>query len=175
MKTRRLTRLIVLLALLSLLPAGCAGGEGEEEGGYDLYFLAAPGGGRGAALEAQRREAGEDPGPGELLSALLSGPQGEELSSPFPKGVTLQNWAWDEKVPGKVLVVLSEQYSGLTDISLTLADYSIVLTLSQLPEVESVEIQSTGYSANYRAHQTLSPEEAVLSDPLEGVGQDISS
>ncbi len=174
MKKRRLTLLTVLLALLSLLPAGCAG-EREEEGGYDLYFLAARGGGRGAALEAQRWTAGEDPDPGELLSALLAGPQGEELSSPFPKGVTLQSWAWDEKVPGKVLVVLSEQYSGLTDISLTLADYSVVLTLSQLPEVESVEIQSTGYSANYRAHQTLSPEEAVLSDPLEGVGQDISS
>lgn len=174
MKKRRLTRLIALLLLLSLLPAGCAG-EGTEKGGYGLYFLAAPGGGRGAALEAQRWTDGEDPDPGELLSALLSGPQGEELSSPFPRGVTLQSWAWDEKVPGKVLVVLSEQYSGLTDISLTLADYSIVLTLSQLPEVKSVEIQSTGYSANYRAHQTLASEEAVLSDPLEGVGQDISS
>lgn len=168
MKKRRLTLLTVLVALLSLLPAGCAGERGEE-GGYNLYFLAAPGGGRGAALEAQRRDLGDGPDPGELLSALLSGPEGEELSSPFPKGVTLQSWAWDKEVPGKVLVVLSEQYSGLTDISLTLADYSIVLTLSQLPGVESVEIQSTGYSANYRAHQTLSPEEAVLSDPLEGV------
>ncbi len=175
MKKRRLTRWIVLLLFLCLLPAGCAGEKGEEEGGYDLYFLAAPGGGRGAALETQRWTAEGTPDPGELLSALLSGPQGEELFSPFPKGVALQSWAWDEEVPGKVLVVLSEQYSGLTDISLTLADYSIVLTLSQLPEVESVEIQSTGYSANYRAHQTLSPEEAVLSDPLEGVGQDISS
>ena len=59
---------------------------------------------------------------------------------------------------------MSEAYSGLSDISLTLADYSIVLTLAQLEEVVSVEIQAPAYFANYRSHQILLPEEAVLTD-----------
>ena len=59
---------------------------------------------------------------------------------------------------------LSEQYSGLTDISLTLADYCIVLTLSQLEGVESVEISSEGHTANYRSHPLLTAEEAQLTD-----------
>ncbi len=157
-------RLFALLLSLFLL-ASC--GEKEPEGGHALWFLA-PSTGRGPALEAQRRDLGEDPDPGELLSALLAGPEGEELTSPFPRGVTLQDWAWDEEVPGKVVVVLSEQYTGLTDVSLTLADYAIVLTLSQLPQVESVEVQSTGYDASYRSHEVLTAEEAVLWDGLAG-------
>ncbi len=160
-------RLFALLLSLLLLASLASCGEKEPEGGYALWFLA-PSTGRGPALEAQRRDLGEDPDPGELLSALLAGPEGEELTSPFPKGVTLQDWAWDEEVPGKVVVVLSEQYTGLTDVSLTLADYAIVLTLSQLPQVESVEIQSTGYDAGYRSHEVLSAEEAVLWDGLAG-------
>ncbi len=157
-------KLALLLMLLFLLPA-CA--KNKPEGGYSLYFLAPPAG-RGAALAAQERVLAEDADPGDLLAALLAGPEGEELTSPFPKGVTLQSWAWDEENPGNVVVVLSEQYTGLTDVSLTLADYAIVLTLSQLPQVESVEIQSTGYGAGYRSHEILTAEEAVLWDGLAG-------
>ena len=61
---------------------------------------------------------------------------------------------------------MSEQYGGLTDISLTLADYCIVLTLSQVDGVETVEIISAGYTVSYRSHQQLSGEEAVLWDEL---------
>jgi len=158
-----------LLALLLLLTAGCGRGEKEAgEGEWSLYFLADPGGGWGPALEAQAWDAQGDPDPGDLMEALLAGPEREGLASPFPRGVALQRWEWDEENEGNVKVVLSEQYSGLTDVSLTLADYAIVLTLSQLPEVESVEVQSTGYSANYRSHQMLAAEEAVLWDELAG-------
>ena len=61
---------------------------------------------------------------------------------------------------------LSEQYGALADISLTLADYCVVLTLSQLAEVEQVEITAQGHWAVYRSHQELSAEEAVLWDEL---------
>ena len=57
---------------------------------------------------------------------------------------------------------LSEQYGGLTDISLTLADYAIVLTLSQLRGVETVEILCPGHTASYRNHQILSAQEVDL-------------
>ena len=102
----------------------------------------------------------------ELLAALLAGPTQDGLTSPFPRGVTLQRCRWDEERPGVLLVDLSEQYGALADISLTLADYSIVLTLSQLEGVEGIEITAGGRQVSYRSHQQLSSEEAVLWDEL---------
>ena len=61
---------------------------------------------------------------------------------------------------------MSEQYGGLTDISLTLADYCIVLTLGQLEGVETVEITSQGHWASYRSHQQMAAGEAVLWDEM---------
>jgi spore germination protein GerM len=94
---------------------------------------------------------------------LLAGPTQEGLTTPFPNGVTLQSWEWDEELDGNIKVRLSEQYSDLTDISLTLADYCIVLTLTQIDGVESVELISNSYSASYRSHQILTADEVLLS------------
>ena len=99
----------------------------------------------------------------ELLRALLLGPKSEGLVSPFPKGVYPGRI---DRVGGTVTVRLSEAYSGLSDMALTLADYSIVLTLSQLEGVEAVEIQTAGYPTDYRSHQTLKVEEALMADLL---------
>ena len=100
----------------------------------------------------------------ERLEALMAGPADPGLVSPFPRGLTFQWWEWDDSHPGNLRVRMSEQYGGLTDIALTLADYCIVLTLSQVEGVEGVEILSAGYSANYRSHQLMTPEEAVLQE-----------
>lgn len=168
MRSRR-----VLAGLLTLLLLLCACGQrsGEKQrGDYVLYFLS--GGlkegasGHGPALDWEAYHGKETPQPEELLKALLAGPTLEELASPFPKGVTLRQCVWDEERPGILLVSLSEQYGALTDISLTLADYCIVLTLSQLDGVEGVEIRAGGYSSDYRSHQLLKAEEALLTDSL---------
>ena len=126
----------------------------------------APGGGRVPALDSEAYPGEDEPGPEELLSALLAGPTREGLRSPFPRGVTLRQWSWDEERPGVLLVGLSEQYGALADVSLTLADYCIVLTLAQVEGVEGVEISTQGYQASYRSHQLLDPQEALLRDEL---------
>ena len=51
-------------------------------------------------------------------------------------------------------------------IALTIADYSIVLSLSQLEGVEAVEIVSGSYSAGYRSRPALRAWDAELVDPL---------
>ena len=168
---RRRCVLLMLSLILALAPA-CSGGAPEGEG-YRLYFLTAGETAHGSALDTEPYTgvqgtdgAGElHPTAGELLQALLEGPRTEGLTSPFPRGVTVLWWDWDGKRPGVLRVGLSEQYGGLTDISLTLADYCIVLTLSQLEGVEGVEIISGGHTANYRSHQLLRPEEAILEEP----------
>ena len=162
----------LLLALLLLLSA-CGGKEPpREEGGFRLWFAADEGQadyGHGPALDSEAYTGEDDPGPEELLSALLAGPTREGLRSPFPRGVTLRQWSWDEERPGVLLVGLSEQYGALADVSLTLADYCIVLTLSQVEGVDEVEITAGGRRVSYRSHQLLSAREAVLWDELADI------
>ena len=161
---RTLALALVLLLALRLLP-GCGSG-GEEKGEYELYFAVSSGVGHGPALDTQPLDWPEDrgrPTPEDLLLALLSGPSQEGLRSPFPRGVALLSW---EREGETVTVYLSEQYGGLTDMALTLADYCIVLTLSQLEGVEWVEIRSEGHTTSYRSHQLLQAGEAELTEEL---------
>lgn len=156
---------LLVLLLLVLLLSSCGGREKPEPEGPVLWFCTG-GDNHGPALSTQPYEG--EVQPEALLSALLAGPTQEGLSSPFPRGVTLRRCAWDEERPGVLLVDLSEQYGALADVSLSLADYSIVLTLSQAEGVESVEITAGGRKVSYRSHQTLSAQEAVLWDELAG-------
>ena len=144
----------LLLGLLLLL-GSCS--TAAEKGGYQLYF--ASGLEDGSAILSEPYQGEADPGPRELMEALLSGPTEEELNSPFPSGVSLRSWGLEE---GVLVLNLSEQYGGLTDISLTLADYCLVLTLSQVDGVDAVQIQSAGHTYHSRSHQTMQAEEAIL-------------
>ena len=74
----------------------------------------------------------------ELFAALMAGPTQNGLVSPFPQGVTLLSW---ELSDGLLTLNLSEQYGGLADVSLALADYCLVLTMSQIAGVDSVQIR----------------------------------
>ena len=162
---RKFRWLPLLLALALLLPA-CGHQEPEQPEGLVLWFRVGREESHGPALAAQPYEG--EAQPEALLAALLAGPAQEDLISPFPRGVSLIRCQWDEEQPGVLLVSLSEQYGALADISLTLADYCVVLTLSQLEEVEQVEITAQGHWASYRSHQRLSSEEALLWDELAG-------
>lgn len=174
MRGKRL--LPAVLAALFLLTACARSESGKKRPDYVVYFvdgaLNAGEAGHGPALGWEPYTGEEEPGVEELLSALLAGPTDEALASPFPKGLSVRRWERDPEQPEVVHVTLSEQYGALADISLTLADYCIVLTLSQVEGVEAVEITSTGYSANYRSHQRLESDEAVLWDELarEAIG-----
>jgi spore germination protein GerM len=160
MRRRQWLAAVLLLTLLVSL-GGCGRGQEAQQSELVLYFLTDSGIGHGCALGTQSCSLAA-PDVDQLLAALFAGPTQEGLTSPFPSGVAVRSWEWDTEVEGNVKLRLSEQYSGLTDISMTLADYCIVLTLTQLEGVESVEISSSGYSANYRSHQILRPEEAML-------------
>lgn len=154
---RRYWRIWVLVLVLCM---GCQTEKPSKEG-IQLYFTPGVQTHHGAAVMGEPWNGTETPNPEELMQALLKGPTQEGLCSPFPEGVVLLAWRWNKEVPGQLQLVLSEQYSALGGISLTLADYCIVLTLTQLPEVESVEIFTRG-AEEYRSHPVLRAEEVEL-------------
>ncbi len=154
--------LTCLLLSLLLLPS-CEEAEPVPAGSVGLYYLSGEDGGPALVQEFW------DPGssevtPESVLQALLNGPYQDEHASPFPRGTALVSCSPDPGDPGCLKIQLTEQYGGLTDVALTLADYSIVLTLGQLEGVTSVEISASGLPSAYRSHQILAPDEAVLEE-----------
>ena len=153
---RALTALILTgMVLLS----GCVAHtlEGSE---YPVYFLdQAEDGGQALRAENRPLDSGTEAVEG-LLQAILSGPESETLTNVIPASVSLRGWSLQN---GLLIVDLSGSYGTLSGIDLTLADYSIVLTLSQLEEVEAVMITVEGQALSYRDHQRLTAEDVRTS------------
>ena len=153
-------KLRILCLLLMILLCGCAAKQEEQEG-YSLYFTRNSLAGYGNALAAEPWEGNGTPLNEELMQALLAGPTQEGLTSPFPKGLNVKSMELDES--GTVIcLTLSDHYSELTDMSQTLADACIVMTLCQLPGIEAVEISIDGFWASRPASRTLHPEQMEL-------------
>ena len=167
-------RIAAGLLCLCLLLSGCAYAamNKQSEEGYQLYF-------READLEsAAGREAlrpipftpEEKPDSVEklavlLVRALLKGPGEEEVKNCIPTGTALQSLSIQE---GQATVDLSGAYANLSGVNLTLADYAITLTLTQLPEISSVKITVLGQELAYRDRQVFR-EEDVLRAPNQDV------
>ena len=170
-------RVLAGLLILVLLASGCAYAAvtGQEEAAYLLYFREAdlanaPG---GDALRAETVYLDEEEQQGvaqvaqALMEELLAGPVDETLVNTIPAGTTLLSLELDG---ARALVDLSSAYSTLSGVELTLADYAIALTLTQLPEIASVSIMVRGKELAYRTTQRFSPRDVLLSSTEDVVG-----
>lgn len=149
---------IPLLLLLFLALTACAASYSTDSSQQLQLFFASTET-HGPAISGEPYTGPADPSAEDLLKSLLAGPSSDQLRSPFPSGLSLRKTALEE---GHLIVDFSEPYGGLTDISLTLADYCVVLTVCQLDGIDSVEITVSGRSMTYRSHQVLTPEEVML-------------
>lgn len=170
-------RILAALLMLSLTATGCAYAAvtGQDEAAYELYFREAdlshaPG---GDALRAEtiyldeEEQQGVDQVAQALMEELLAGPTDETLVSTIPAGTTLLSLELDG---ARALVDLSSAYSTLSGVELTLADYAIALTLTQLPEIASVSITVRGQELAYRTTQRFSPRDVLRSSTEDVVG-----
>ena len=100
-----------------------------------------------------------------LINELLKGPADETLKSTLPPGTTLLAMEIDGD---QARVDLSPSYESLSGVALTLADSAVAMTLSQVPEVSSVQITVRGRELAYRERQVLNIRELLLT-PEEDV------
>lgn len=151
---------LIWLGALFLLCASCALTSAPSEkptaGEYKVYFVSnvrsengeSWGSADSGALKSESRPLDSEVERIEgLLELLLSGPESEDLTSPFPAGVRVRSWRLDGT---RVTVDLTESYGGLAGVELTLADSCIVLTLCQLDAVEEVYLTVEGRRRPFR-------------------------
>ena len=103
----------------------------------------------------------------ELLTELLKGPLDESLKSPFPTGTVLNTLTLEG---GRAVVDLTAAYGALSGVSLTLADYAITLTLTQLPGISEVRVTVRGQELDYRGTQRLRPRDVLFTTTEDVVG-----
>ena len=89
------------------------------------------------------------------LHALFTPPEDATLSLSLPTGTALRSTELED---GLLTLDLSAPYGELAGMALTLADACIVLTLTELPEVEAVRITVNGAPLSSRGEQVLSAE-----------------
>ena len=160
--------------LLALACAACAPAERQvEENSYLLYFrekdLAASSGGDVFQTETVELEEGLDTQETveALLKGLLNGPRDELLQGALPASTTLLA---AEVEGSRALVDFSAAYSTLSGVRLTMADYAVTLTLTQLPEITSVKITVQGQELAYRDKQVFTARDVLLSSEEDVVG-----
>ncbi len=150
--------------------AGCALQQEEENMGYVLWFA---GDIEKDSTDARALASVSFPEPeitvDSLMLGLLEGPDRESgLLNLIPEGTQLLGWTLSN---GLLKVNLSSEYRELTGIDLTLADYSITLTLCQLDEVQRVSISVDGQPLDSRYRQILSEDQVIFSgveeEPVE--------
>lgn len=155
---RRLTAL--LLALCLLLLSGCGSSEQSNQSLLLYYAARSDTGGQSAALQGELwQDAPDQPDPGQLVGRLLQPPQDSQLEQVFPEELRLLSWSVSE---GLLTLDFSEEYSELSGIALTLANYSLVLTLTQLETVDRVTVTVDGEPLPEGSGQSLSKTDLLL-------------
>ena len=162
----RKRHILCLLLALALILSGCAAAAAtaaQEEKNCQLYYLVrdlerAPAGGDAIAGEVsalpKESESPTETQAEDLMNALLSGPAGSGLQSPL-LGVEVRG--------SHAKVDLSAAYRSLSGIDLTLADYCVTLTLTQISAIRSVSILVRGQELSYRDSQRFRPKDVLLS------------
>ena len=163
MKRRFLCAALAVASVLSL--AACASVSANKDNDtYKLYYktnLSYAAGGDAVGSESVEISETDTAALAEdILDKLLAGPDDTALISPFPSGTKLNS----VKVSARhAQVDMSEQYGRLSGIDLTIADYCITLSLTQLSNIGSVAVTVNGEPIPYRDTQRFMSRDVLLS------------
>ncbi len=155
--------LAVLTAAMLLTSSGCAMAQNSKPT-IDLYYVVSADSLSGTAIDCETRTMEEVTVPAVMAQLLQEPAHTTRLAAFAPTGTTLQNWSVEG---GTAYIDLSEDFGQLSGISLTKAEYCIVLTLTQLDGIDAVSITVAGQSLPGAAAGTLSADDVVLEGETE--------
>ena len=140
---KRAAALILPLFLLLGFAACRHQEEIQAEEGYQLYFCAdlEKAGGADAITAVQvdldlEEDASAEEIARAMIQQLIDGAGG--VTSPLPEGTELQSLSIKGR---RAYVDFNFRYASLTGMDLSLADYCVTLTLTQLEEISAVSLQ----------------------------------
>ena len=164
---KSITLLCVLALLLTLVGCGVAEKILSEDDGLQLYYPTdwetSQGGDAIGSVNISWEELpqADKQAQAEKILALLMGQcEAEEFRSPIPNGTTLLSC---EIKGSTVYVDFSAAYGQLSGMDLTLADYCVTLSLTQLPEIYAVRITVAGQDLAYRDTNRFMASDVLLS------------
>ena len=160
-------KLIVLtaLALVLLALAGCGVVQKEQEG-LRLYYAASLDTHRGGdaidsvTIDWDELPQGDQVARAESVLALLMGMcQEKGFQSPIPAGTTLRSVTI---IGGTACVDFSGSYGQLSGMALTIADYCVALSLTQLDGIYAVRITVNEQDLAYRDNDLFLAGDVLL-------------
>ena len=162
---RGITRLAALALALCLL-VGCGAAQSSEGDGLRLYHPVPleehPGGDAisGVTIDWDTLPQEDRAAQAEaVVRLLLGGCQEEGFQSPIPEGTSLRSV---EVKGGTAWVDFTGSYSQLSGMALTIADYCVALSLTQLEGVYAVRITVNGQELAYRDSNLFLASDVLL-------------
>lgn len=102
-----------------------------------------------------------------MLREYFTGPQSEELLSPFPAGTKLVSLSIEEDT---AMLTLSREFADLNGIKLSTACSCIVKTLAEFESVTRVQFFAEGSLLENKESLTVTVEDVILTDFVEQKG-----
>jgi germination protein M len=155
-------RLSVALAAFLMLSA-CSGGANQGE--IQIYYAVSNGGSSLSALDSESWQ-GSGADVERIFRALCQSPESSQLYSLIPQNTTLQSWELNH---GKLSLDLSGEYATLSGVQLTIANYCIALSMTQLDQVDAVSITADGEPMTQE--EWLTEDQVMLSGGQGDTGQ----
>ena len=163
MKRKRIVLTALALVLLAL--AGCGVVQKEQEG-LRLYYAASLDTHRGGdaidsvTIDWDELPQGDQVARAESVLALLMGMcQEKGFQSPIPAGTTLRSVTI---IGGTACVDFSGSYGQLSGMALTIADYCVALSLTQLEGIYAVRITVNEQDLAYRDNDLFLAGDVLL-------------
>lgn len=96
-----------------------------------------------------------------ILNHYLQGPKSQQLNSPFPDGSCVE---WLNQVGTEITLIISQPFTKLTGIHLTLACACLSKTLFSLTDAETLKIYGGHMALDSNNYITLTRDSLLLLD-----------
>ena len=160
--------LALVLAVLLLVSCAASDEPENQEAGALIYYLAPEDEARGGDRIRSSRELLDLPGDADeltqaqaIVERLLAGPSDGGLLSPLPEGAELLNLDIRDRT---AYVDLGEPLRELSGVDLTLADYCLTLSLTELESIRAVVVTAQGRAIGQQPKPVFYERDVLLSD-----------